>query len=158
MTHNPTKTKIVTQGRKRSEVKRPANRRRETAHLRSEDIAVLARTKFEGYPRDIGRVPLRKFLGRPPVLRNVDLDWFYAAVEGLLSYDDEQFCAADPDRECDKAILEFGTACHHVAEWHRDIAKVYDSLLARIAVLAARREGEAQAAQTRAQGVTNRSG
>lgn len=141
----PVKIKGVAQHPERATLCARSRRRRSprTVANRSEDFSVLARTKFDGLHVQTGQTPLRIALERPPVLKNVDLSWFYATVEHLMSYDDEQFCAVDPENKGVEAILELGTTCVHVAEWHRDIAKIYDALVARIAVRAARKVEEA---------------
>ena len=101
---------------------------------------MLAEMKFEGLPRTAEGVPLRIALERPPALRDVNLQEYYALVDHWMSLNDEQLCAIDPNDEVAEEIIEFSNACHFIAEWHRDVAKTYDSLFARLMIRAARRE------------------
>jgi hypothetical protein len=98
-----------------------------TTHVGT-DMSALASKHFEGYKSAVGATP--------PCLGDVQPREFNAVVEHLLGMDNETL--AEVVTRSPKEMMEMGTTCQRMNEWHQGIAEEYSVLTARIACCVAK--------------------
>jgi len=96
--------------------------------IKEAGLSLLASKRFDGFKRSHENTP--------HCLGDIPTQQFDAVIEHFLAMDDQRLSAVVAVSP--KEMMEIGTTCQHMSEWHRNIAEAHSVLVSRIACCVAR--------------------